>query len=321
MGRDNDSLVKVNNVSRYYGSVCAVDNLSFQIKPSEVIGLLGPNGAGKSTTLQMLSGNLAPTSGEIVVNHVDLFDQPKQAKQELGYLPHKPPLYPEFTVLEYLRFCARLNRINKGRQNQAIASAVERCGLESVQSKLIHNLSMGYQQRLGIAQAIIHSPKVIILDEPTVGLDPIQIREIRQLIRDLRKDHSIILSTHILPEVLTTCDKVLLINQGKLIVEETTSQLQQRMDKSTLLVAMRNPPDTKQLLTIAHVDQVEPIDGTHFRIHYQGQQDPSEYIVQAAVENHWRLYEITPDKISLEQVFVNLTTREPELPAKEPTLQ
>lgn len=310
MNANDQTLISVNNVSRFYDTICAVDSLSFDVKRGEVVGLLGPNGAGKSTTLQMLSGNLAPTNGEIAVNNYDLFENPKQAKMQLGYLPDKPPLYPEFTVREYLLFCARLNRISNAMQQSALDSAINRCGLETVTNKLIHNLSKGYQQRVGIAQAILHSPQVIILDEPTVGLDPIQIREIRHLIRELRNDHSIILSTHILPEVITTCDRVLLINQGKVIIEESTEKLKQRMESSSLMIAMHNPPTMETLLSIKDIDHVEKAGQDKFRFHYTCEQSPAEQIIQLAVENQWRLYEITPERISLEDVFVNLTTKE-----------
>ncbi len=313
MNSNEQILISVNNVTRYYDNFCAVDNLSFEVKRGEVVGLLGPNGAGKSTTLQMLSGNLAPTNGEISVNQYDLFEYPKLAKKELGYLPDKPPLYTEFTVKEYLFFCARLNRISKPRQQAAFESAISRCGLEHVSNKLIHNLSKGYQQRVGIAQAIIHNPQVIILDEPTVGLDPIQIREIRSLIRELRNDHSIILSTHILPEVTATCDRVLIINHGKVILEESTEQLKQRMDSSSLRVGMHNPPTIETLEKIVGIDRVERTEDSRFRFHYVETDyatNPAEKIIQQAVANNWRLYEITPERISLEDVFVNLTTQE-----------
>ncbi|HFE39288.1 MAG TPA: ATP-binding cassette domain-containing protein, partial [Gammaproteobacteria bacterium] len=201
-----ETLVSVNQVSRYYGNLLAVNNISFEMQRGEVLGLLGPNGAGKSTTMQMITGNLAPSNGQISINDFDILDQPKLAKRELGYLPEKPPIYTDFTVNDFLLYCAKLNRIPKTHRHQAVELAKQRCALQAVGHRLIANLSKGYQQRIGIAQAIIHKPAVIVLDEPTVGLDPNQIREIRQLIYDLKKDHAIILSTHILPEVTSTCD-------------------------------------------------------------------------------------------------------------------
>jgi ABC-2 type transport system ATP-binding protein len=193
------SLISVNNLVRYYGNHCAVDNISFELAVGDILGFLGPNGAGKSTTMQMLSGNLAPSEGGISINGIDLLDNPKAAKAAIGYLPETPPIYKEMTVDEYLNYCAKLHRISSDAITDAVALAKTRCGLTETGQRLIANLSKGYQQRVGIAQAILHSPEVIILDEPTVGLDPNQIREIRALIAELGKEHGIILCTHILP--------------------------------------------------------------------------------------------------------------------------
>jgi ABC-2 type transport system ATP-binding protein len=187
---NTDSLIRVEHLYRYYGPLCAVDDISFEVRRGEVLGFLGPNGAGKSTTMQIISGNLAPSAGRVLVNGVDILDQPRRAKAELGYLPDQPPLYREMTVDEYLWHCARIRRIPRGDIRAAIERVKERCGLGAVGKRVIANLSKGYQQRVGIAQAIVHTPAVVILDEPTVGLDPIQIREIRSLIRDLGSDHA-----------------------------------------------------------------------------------------------------------------------------------
>jgi len=215
------TLLIAQSLSRYFGDQHAVNNVSFEIHKGEVLGFLGPNGAGKSTTMKMLSGNLAPNRGEITINGYDLLTEPKQAKAQIGYLPEQPPLYKELTVKEFLYFCAQINQIDSSRIKNATDTVIERCGLTDVTHRLIGNLSKGYQQRVGIAQAIIHTPAVVILDEPTSGLDPIQIREIRQLIRDVATEHSVILSTHILPEVKTLCDRVQIINQGQLIFSDT----------------------------------------------------------------------------------------------------
>jgi len=192
-------LVDAKNLTRYYSRICAVNDVSFELAKGDVLGFLGPNGAGKSSTMQMITGNLAPTAGQISVNGIDLIEKPKQAKLSIGYLPEQPPVYRELTVDEYLEYCARLNRIVRSQQVSAVATAKDRCGLGDVGRRLIGNLSKGFKQRVGIAQAILHSPAVVVLDEPTVGLDPIQIREIRKLIRELGEEHGIILSTHILP--------------------------------------------------------------------------------------------------------------------------
>ena len=197
----SQTLLTAENLNRRFGLQTAVQSVSFSVRQGEVLGFLGPNGAGKSTTMKMLTGNLAPDSGKILINGIDLLADPKAAKRHIGYLPENPPLYKELTVREFLIFCARLHGLSKKQLLSAVNDVINRCGLETVQQRLIGQLSKGYQQRCGIAQAIIHQPQVVILDEPTSGLDPIQIQQIRQLIRDIAHQHSVILSTHILPEV------------------------------------------------------------------------------------------------------------------------
>jgi len=307
---NDSSLVKVEHLCRYYGALCAVNNISFEIQRGEVLGFLGPNGAGKSTTMQMISGNLAPSAGQILIHDIDILDQPRQAKAHLGYLPEQPPLYRELTVDEYLTYCARLNQISRANCRGAVDGAKERCGLTTVGKRLIGNLSKGYQQRVGIAQAIIHTPAVIILDEPTVGLDPIQIREIRTLIRDLSREHSVILSTHILPEVQAICDRVLIIHQGVLVLNDTIAGLQRRMEATVLIVAFRHPPAVTALEYVAGVETVETLDKGRFRIHYLAGQDPTDTIVGSAVADGWGLVELTPERMSLEDVFINITRTE-----------
>ncbi len=306
---DGNTLVRVEHLSRYYGGVCAVDRVSFELRRGEVLGFLGPNGAGKTTTMQMISGNLAPSAGRILINGIDILDRPKQAKAALGYLPEQPPLYRELTVDEYLMYCARLNRMPGPQRAKAVAAVKGRCGLTEVGRRLIGNLSKGFQQRVGIAQAIIHSPPVVILDEPTVGLDPIQIREIRHLIRELGDDHSVILSTHILPEVQTVCDRVQIINKGALVLSDTIEGLQRRMRTSSLVVALRRPP-AAQALEVTGVDRVEALGEGRFRIHYAPAETPAEALVEAAVANGWGLYELIPERMSLEEIFVDITETE-----------
>lgn len=304
---NQDVLIRTEQLYRYYGNHCAVKDVSFDVRRGEVLGFLGPNGAGKSTTMQILAGNLAPSSGQVWINGLDLLDKPKQAKQGLGYLPEQPPLYRELTVKEYLTFCARLNRIPRNQQAAAMASALKRCGLEDVTGRLIGNLSRGYQQRVGIAQAIIHSPSVIILDEPTVGLDPIQIREIRDLIRELAQEHSVILSTHILPEVQAICDRVQIINQGELVLTDTIAGLSQRMESSSILVRFDRPPAEEDLSALGGVTGVEAQGDGRIRLRYRPEQDPVAELVRRAVSDDWGLRELTPERRTLEEIFVATT--------------
>lgn len=308
-----ETLVTVEHVYRYYGHACAVDNLSFEIGKGEVLGFLGPNGAGKSTTMQIISGNLAPSAGRVLINGVDVLDEPKKAKAHLGYLPEQPPVYRELTVDEYLKYCTHLHRIAAKQRQTAINKAKERCGLGEVGHRLIGNLSKGFQQRVGIAQAIIHSPAVVILDEPTVGLDPIQIREIRNLIRELGGEHSVILSTHILPEVQAVCDRVQIISKGKLVMSDTIAGLQLRMQASSLIVGFSNPPTITTLQTLSSVKSVEDLTGGRFRLHYPPNQNPAEQLAELAVRSGWGLRELTPERMSLEEIFVDITTAESPL--------
>jgi ABC-2 type transport system ATP-binding protein len=307
---NEDILIRAEQLYRYYGHHCAVKGVSFDVRRGEVLGFLGPNGAGKSTTMRLLTGNLAPSSGQVWINGLDLLDKPKQAKQGLGYLPEDPPLYRELTVKEYLLFCARINRIPRNQQPSAIASAVERCGLKNVRGRLIGNLSRGYQQRVGIAQAIIHSPSVIILDEPTVGLDPIQIREIRDLIRELAQEHSVILSTHILPEVQAICNRVQIIHQGELVLTDTIAGLSQRMESSSVLIRLDNPPSNEALMALKGIDGVEAVGEGQIRLRYRPDLDPIDELVQQAVDKGWRLRELTPERRTLEEIFLATTQTE-----------
>jgi ABC-2 type transport system ATP-binding protein len=303
-----DSLITVENLYRYYGELCAVHDLCFEVRRGEVLGFLGPNGAGKSTTMRMIGGNLAPSAGRVLINGIDILDQPMLAKAELGYLPETPPLYRDLTVDEYLVYCARINRIPRAKQQAAIDSAKERCGLTEVGRRLIANLSKGYQQRVGIAQAIIHSPLVVLLDEPTVGLDPIQIREIRSLVRDVANEHSVVLSTHILPEVQSVCDRVQIINRGRLVLNESIEQMREKLQATTLLVALRVMPSMGELESIEGVQHAEVVDDGRVRIRFDAGDDPSDMIVEQAVANGWGLHELTPERMTLEQVFVDITS-------------
>lgn len=223
--------ISTQNLCRNYGSHAAVHNINLQLKRGEVLGLLGPNGAGKTTTLRMLTGNLAPSAGSIEICGIDLLNKPQEAKAHLGFLPEIPPLYQDMTVDEFLLFAARLHRISKPKIHTALGDVKQRCGLEDRGRHLIGTLSKGFQQRVGIAQAIIHNPDVIILDEPTVGLDPNQMREIRKLIRELGVSSSVILSTHILSEVESICDRVQIMHKGSVVFDQTMAELQ-RQDAS-----------------------------------------------------------------------------------------
>ncbi|MEC9411685.1 MAG: ATP-binding cassette domain-containing protein [Pseudomonadota bacterium] len=275
-----------------------------------MLGFLGPNGAGKSTTMRMLTGNLAPDNGQIIINGIDLLDNPKQAKACIGYLPETPPLYKEHTVSEFLQFCARLNGIAKKQQKTAVDSVIERCGLADVSKRLIANLSKGFQQRVGIAQAIIHSPAVVILDEPTSGLDPIQIREIRQLIRDIANEHSVILSTHILPEVQMLCDRVQIISKGQLLFNDSLQKLTEQMQSTAIVVGFSQSIGQQSLTSLPGVIDVEKMDCHRYRVAYLPEQNPTQALLKNAVENNWPLTSLIPEQHSLEDVFMKIIREE-----------
>ncbi|MCC6301680.1 MAG: ATP-binding cassette domain-containing protein [Gammaproteobacteria bacterium] len=308
---DADNLIRVEHLSRRYGPLHAVEDISFEVRRGEVLGFLGPNGAGKSTTMQILSGNLAPSAGRVLITGRDILDEPEAAKAALGYLPEQPPLYRELTVDEYLGYCARLNRIPREQRRAAVERAKERCGLTEVGRRLIGNLSKGYQQRTGIAQAIIHAPAVVILDEPTVGLDPIQIREIRALIRELGGEHSVILSTHILPEVQAVCDRVQIIHRGRLVFSDSIENLARQQPVSSLRAAFRNPPAAAELARLPGVLEAEDLGAGRVRLRFDPAGDITDALLERALAAGWRPYELTPESKTLEQIFVDITSRDP----------
>ena len=307
----NNLTVEALELTRLYGGREAVSNVSFNLAKGEVLGFLGPNGAGKSTTMKMLTGNLAPSAGSVKICGIDMIENPKEAKALIGYLPEMRPLYKELTVDEYLTIAARLHRVSSGNIKKAVEVAKERCGLGHMSKRLIENLSNGYQQRVGIAQAIIHSPMVVILDEPTVGLDPIQIRDIRALIREIGNEHSVILSTHILPEVEMVCGHVQIIDKGKLVFNGGIEVLKKHRQGNKLLLGFANTPVVTALQAVAGITEVELLDDGLCRVTYTEDQLSSQTIMQnivlTSVQNSWGLYQIAPDQTSLEDVFVQLT--------------
>ncbi len=308
--QDSASTISARGLSRQFGGHVAVNNISLELKRGEVLGLLGPNGAGKTTTMQMLTGNLAPSGGEISICGIDLIDQPIAAKARIGYLPEVPPLYRELRLDEYLTLAATLHRVPRVERAGAIATAKQRCGLSDAGRKLIGTMSRGYQQRVGIAQAIVHRPDVVILDEPTIGLDPNQIREIRGLIRELGGAHSVILSTHILPEVEAVCDRVQIMHHGNIVYGDTIVALRQLHSASTVLVGLRRPPPLAELAAVPGVATAENLESTLFRVRFADAHHGPDALVKRAASGDWGLYQLGPAQTSLEDVFVNLTRRE-----------
>ncbi len=305
-----DELVKAEGLYRYYGPHCAVAKLDLSLHRGEVLGLLGPNGAGKSSTMQMLTGNLAPSAGRIRINGEDLLDEPRKAKRHIGYLPEQPPLYRDLTVREYLRYCARLHAVPGRGVQSAVDQACARCGLETVSRRLIGHLSKGYQQRVGIAQAIIHRPAVIVLDEPTVGLDPLQIQEIRRLIQELASEHGVILSTHILPEVQSVCSRVQIVHHGRTVFSALLSELDQKA-AGAVLARFANPPALEVLQQLQGVREVELLAEGHIRLVPNTKKIAlAESIAEQAVAHGWRLQELLTEQANLERIFTDVVYHE-----------
>ncbi len=298
------------NLCLRYGRRDIVQNVSLQLKRGEVLGLLGHNGAGKSTTLQLLTGVLMPHSGEVDICGFSLHRQAAAAKACIGYLPETPPLYREMCVDDYLLFAARLHRIPAAKLPAALAETKQRCGLHESGKQIIGKLSKGYQQRVGIAQAIIHHPPVIVLDEPTVGLDPAQIRDIRALIRALGDSYSVILSTHLLSEVENICDRVEIMQKGRLIYSDSSTQMQQYGQQCGFVVTLLNPPPLSALENLAGAESVEALSDTRFRIRHTSGADTREQLLALAAAHGWQVQQLLPIKHSIEEIYTRITESE-----------
>ncbi len=294
-------------MGRDYLAHTAVEAFDLRLEPGQVVGLLGQNGAGKSTILRMLSGCLAPSRGHIRISGIDLLEFPVAAKRAIGYLPDQPPLYAELRVDEYLRHCARLRRVSRRDLPEAVNKACRRCGLQTRQHSLIGALSKGFQQRVGIAQAIVHEPSLVILDEPTVGLDPLQLREVRALIAELGRHHGVILSTHMLAEVQSVCSHVVMMNTGRVVHASPLSELAAGNRPSCFRIRLARPPDSAVLAAIEGVARVEILAADTFRLHTGDEGAPLAAISEQACLHNWGLRELCAEGNPLEQLFVELT--------------
>jgi ABC-2 type transport system ATP-binding protein len=310
-------VIEVQNLTKRYGRVTAVDDISFRVERGEILGFLGPNGAGKTTTMRILTGYMPPSDGKAIVAGFNVFDQPIEAKRRIGYLPETPPLYPEMTVREYLTFVARIKGVPAGQRKAQVGASMERTRLADMADRHCGKLSKGYRQRVGLAQAILHNPEVLVLDEPTAGLDPKQIIETRELIKGLAGDHTIVLSTHILPEVSQTCQRVVIINRGKVVAIDTPDNLTSRLRGAETLFVQVDAAGGDASAALQRVPGVTRVSVTERRdgiVSYEvesGQgHDVRRELARAVVASGWGLLEMRPLRMSLEEIFLHLTTEE-----------
>jgi ABC-2 type transport system ATP-binding protein len=315
-------VIEVQHLTKRYGRVTAVDDVSFRVERGEILGFLGPNGAGKTTTMRILTGYMPATQGKAIVAGFDVFDQPIEAKRRTGYLPETPPLYPDMSVVEYLSFVAKIKGVPPGERKQRLQYVMERTRIADMANRLCAKLSKGYRQRVGLAQALIHNPDVLILDEPTAGLDPKQIIETRQLIKELAGDHTVVLSTHILPEVSQTCQRVVIINKGHVVAVDTPDNLTARLGgASTMYVQVdANGADASAAFSrvagVTRVVEADRHDGAvGYEVDSEHGHDVRRELAHAVVSSGWGLLELRPMRMSLEDIFLSLTTDETATPA------
>ena len=304
-----ESIVKVEHLSHRYSVQWAIRDINIEITRNGIYGLLGSNGAGKSTTMNIICGVLKQTEGEVYIKGINLRENPVEAKKHLGFLPQKPPLHMDLTVEEYLVHCANMRLIPAHEVQGAVKDVMGRCGISHFSRRLIRNLSGGYQQRLGIAQAIIHNPDFVVLDEPTNGLDPNQIVEIRELIREIAVDRTVILSTHILSEVQATCDYIRMIEEGQVVFSGTVDEFDNYIVPNTLFVSLIAAPPAEVIREIPGVVAVDELGGSKFRIQFSDALEATERLVEASVTKGWRLVEIRQEKSSLDEIFAELSKK------------
>lgn len=311
-------MIEVKNITKKYGNFIAVENISFTVKDGEIVGLLGPNGAGKSTTMNMITGYIEPTDGEIIVNGYNISKKPKKAKMQIGYMPENVPLYTDLTVKEFVSYMAELKLVEKNKRKEEIEQAIKETGLEEVQNKLIRNLSRGYKQRVSMAGALVGNPEVLILDEPTVGLDPKQIIEIRNVIKELGKKHTIILSSHILPEVSQICEKVIIINKGKIVAIDTPENLEEKTrENNVLYVTVEDVQNKMQNIKnkIKEIKEIEIVkdneDGTkQYKIVSEFNKDIRKKLFDMLPKEDITIFELKKADVSLEDAFIKLLNAE-----------
>ena len=301
------SIVQIEHLSHRYSTSWAIRDINIEISQSGIVGLLGSNGAGKSTTMNILCGCLNQTEGNVYVGGIDMRKEPEAAKRLIGFLPQNPPLYMDLTVDEYLIYCAALRKMDKASLRPALEDAKERCGITHFSTRLIRNLSGGYRQRVGIAQAIIHRPKLVVLDEPTNGLDPNQIIEVRALIKEIATDRAVIFSSHILSEIQVLCKEIKMIESGRIVFSDTMDAFNNYVEPHSVLMRMENPPSQAELMQIPGATKVDFLTERQIRLYFSGDPSITARIIETSVRNGWDLREIGLDKSSLDEIFAQLS--------------
>lgn len=303
----SNPIVKIEHLSHKYSTSWAIRDINIEISASGIVGLLGSNGAGKSTTMNILCGALNQTEGTVLINGINIREQPELAKREIGFLPQNPPLYMDLTVDEYLVYCAALRKMEKDTVRPAIEDAKQRCGIAHFSNRLLRNLSGGYRQRVGIAQAIMHRPKLVVLDEPTNGLDPNQIIEVRALIKEIAADRAVIFSSHILSEVQLLCKEIKMIEGGRIVFSDTMDAFNNYVEPHSVLMRMENPPSETELLSIHGTTKVDFLTERQIRLYFNGDASITGKIIETSVQRGWELREINLDKSSLDEIFAQLS--------------
>lgn len=303
------SIAKIKNLSHRYTKDWAIKDINFEIEESGILGLLGSNGAGKSTTMNILCGVINQTSGDVFIDGINVRENPVEAKKLIGFLPQKAPLHLELTVDEYLTHCAYMRLVPTERIKEAVTRAKEKCGISHFSKRVLSNLSGGYQQRVGIAQAIIHNPKLVVLDEPTNGLDPNQITEVRKLIKEIAQERSVLLSTHILSEVQATCDKIIMVEHGVIVFADTLHAFNNYIEPDSLVIVVDGPFESDKLYNLPGVEKVEVLHDGKIRVHFTTGPDITKDIIKMCVENGWPLTEIFLEKSSLDGIFAQLSKK------------
>jgi ABC-2 type transport system ATP-binding protein len=303
----SDPIVRIEKLSHRYTNAWAIRDINLEIPRNGIVGLLGSNGAGKSTTMNILCGALNQTEGSVFINGINMRDKPEEAKKQIGFLPQNPPLYMDLTVDEYLYYCASLRRMPTSTVDASVKEAKERCGINHFSGRLLKNLSGGYRQRVGIAQAIVHRPKLVVLDEPTNGLDPNQIIEVRALIREIAQDRAVIFSSHILSEVQLLCKEIRMIESGRIVFSDTMDAFNNYVEPHSVLIHMESPPAVDALMRVQGVTKVDFLTERQVRVYFSGDQEITERLVVASVTHGWRLREISLDKTALDEIFKQLS--------------